>query len=267
MIATAGLKDFVLNTTGSMLACGVLPSQVFLFHSDAAAAEYAPMAGYLPSENILPIGTTLDLAGMDPNRSYSDYGTADFKTFMIVKWFAIRWLLSRGFPQVVFTDVDIAWIRNPLAYLRRIAKSHDLAIQNEAIRLGRAEVCNGFMSLKNTSRIDELLSAVIDLQRSGITEGLHLDDQWAMNTYLETHREMYKRTWVLPEAQFPNGLFAPMFSAPENLHAFPLSQLRPMIFHANWCIGLEAKQERLTKAGLWRPGGWPVSKKHRRPGT
>lgn len=258
MVVSAGLKEFVRNTVGSMVACGVRPDQIFLFHSDPAADEYASVADHIPRENILPIGATLNPDALELNRGYADFGTTDFRKFTIVKWLAIRWLLAQGVPQVVFTDVDIAWIRNPLKYLQRIAKSYDLAIQNEAIKLGRAEVCTGFMSMKNTPRIDALLAALIEMQASLPADGEDLDDQKVMNAYLEDNRDMYKRTWLLPEAQFPNGLFAPLFAAPENLRTMPLSALRPMIFHANWCIGLEAKQKRLTKAGLWRPGEWPA---------
>ena len=257
MIASSGLQDFVLNTLGSVLSCGVRPSQVFLFHSDAAADEYALVADHIPQENILPIRATLNPVAADFDRGYADFGTADFRTFTIVKWFAIRWLLAQGAAQVVLTDVDIAWIRSPLGYLKWIAKSYDLAIQNEAIRLGRAEVCTGFMSL--TPGIDELLSALIDLQASTFATGKAQDDQEVMNEYLKSHPQSYKRLWLLPEAQFPNGLFAPMFSAPENLQAVPLIHLQPMIFHANWCIGLRAKQAMLTRAGLWKPGEWPIS--------
>ncbi|HEY5413022.1 MAG TPA: putative nucleotide-diphospho-sugar transferase [Caulobacteraceae bacterium] len=258
MVASAGLGDFVLNTIGSMLACGVRPAQIFLFHSDSAADEYTSIAHDIPPSNILPIHGILGPVGTDLNRSYSDWGTVEFKTFTIVKWFAIRWMLARGASQVVFSDIDIAWIRSPLDYLRWIAKSYDLAIQNEGIALGKAVACTGFMSLKNTPGIDEMLSELIDRQAASIEAGENLDDQDILNAYLDAHGKAYKRTWLLPEAQFPNGLFAPMFSAPEKLQAWPLSLIRPMIFHANWCVGLQAKRERLERAGLWRPNGWPL---------
>ena len=256
MIASAGLKDFVLNTLGSMLACGVPPSQVYLFHSDAAADEYAAIQAYIPAKNILPIRATLPSIAADLDKAYADFGSANFRTFTIVKWVAIRWLLSRGAAQVVFTDVDIAWIRNPLDYLKWIAKSYDLAIQNEAIRLHRAEVCTGFMSLKNTPQIEELLSLMIDLQAATLATSEIRDDQQTMNRYLKAQPQTYKRIWLLPEPQFPNGLLAPLFPTPAALEAPPLTFLQPMIFHANWCRGLQAKQAMLARAGLWRPGGW-----------
>ena len=257
-IASGGLEDFALNTIGSMLSCGVRADQVFLFHADAAAGEYASMAKYLPQDNILPIQATLNPRSIDIEKTYADYGTDTFNTFTRLKLLAVRWLMAKGAAQVVYTDLDIVWIRNPLNYLKKVAKRHDLAVQNESDQLGLAHVCAGFMSLKNTAAIDRLSATLIGLHEAAIADGRNVHDQQILNEYLQDHRKVHQAICFLPAAQFPNGLFAPMFAAPDCLQVFPLSLLRPMIFHANWCMGLRAKKDMLERAGLWRPGEWPV---------
>ncbi len=258
MIASAGLRDFVLNTVGSMRSCGVRPEQMFLFYSDAAAGEYAALAKLLPQGNMVPIHAALDPPLVDAEETYSNYGTDYFSRFTSIKLLALRWLMARGIRQVVYTDVDIVWIRNPLGYLKRVAKRHDFAAQNESTELLTPTLCAGFMSLKNTPRIKQLVSALVDLHEQAIAAGRNLHDQQIINEYIQQNPKLHRAVWLLPAAQFPNGLFASMFTTPDCLQTFPLSILRPMIFHANWCVGLSAKQAMLEKSGLWRPGGWPI---------
>lgn len=258
MIASAGLKDFVLNTVGSMLSCGVRPEQVFLFYSDTAAGEYSALGEHLPQGNIVPIHTTLDPPLVDVDETYSDYGTDYFNRFTSVKLLAVRWLLARGIRQVVYTDVDIVWIRNPLGYLKRASKRHDLAAQNESYDVFAPKLCAGFMSFKNTPGVEQLISTLIALHEQAIAAGRNVHDQQIINEYFQENRRLHRAVWMLPTAQFPNGLFASMFATPDCLQTFPLTILRPMIFHASWCVGLRAKQAMLDGAGLWRPGGWPM---------
>ena len=60
---------------------------------------------------------------------YFNYGSEEFCRFMTSKWIAIRFLLQCGFARVIYTDVDVASIRNPLPLLKQALEYYEIAIQ------------------------------------------------------------------------------------------------------------------------------------------
>ena len=258
MVASAGLKEFVTNTIGSVLQCGISPSDIYLFHSDDADSEYGDIKRYIPNSRILQIGSTLSPEVTEFGGKYSRYGSQEFSRFTVAKWLAVRWLLQHDISHVIYTDIDIAWIRSPINYLRSVMEMYDFAIQSEALCTFPSLVCTGFMSIKNTQRTKELIDILLSRHVNAISEGSNLHDQQILNLYLSENRHIYKDLFLLPEAQFPNGLLAGLFADAEKRDAYPASKIGPMVFHANWCKGLNSKREMLIQAGLWRPGEWAV---------
>jgi len=74
--------------------------------------------------------------GLSPNampERYIDYGT---EPFIAVNWAKVRyigWLLER-YHHVVYADIDVGWLADPLWYLDAIAKFFPLEFQTEGLR-------------------------------------------------------------------------------------------------------------------------------------
>lgn len=73
---------------------------------------------------------------------YVDYGT---EPFIGINWARVRYVrwLSDQYRHVVYADLDVGWLADPLWYLNAIAKVFPLAFQTEALRRFPPVCCVG----------------------------------------------------------------------------------------------------------------------------
>jgi len=138
LVATKGVEDFLLNALTGLTRAGVDPRIIHVARPDNAADEIDPVivnAGAVvhsfaecsPSLEALPDG-------------YVDYGTDAFIAINWEKVRYIRWLLDR-YRHVVYADLDVGWLADPLWYLQSVAQIFPLAFQTEACRRFTPVLC------------------------------------------------------------------------------------------------------------------------------
>jgi hypothetical protein len=250
LTATAGMIDFLANClSGIHQNCDLANVCVVVPDEQADAFEY------LKDEydfELAALGSLIDLPrGRIVGQDYAEYGTVAFSDFMSIRVPLLRTFLSCN-DYVIFSDIDVAWIKDPLPYLKRVLDHCGVAMQTEASEIYPPPFCMGFMAFKSGH---EALD-VLDWFERAFDADRNLDPtatmQVTLNRILGAEPARARAIFPLPEALFPNGRLHRLFLQPtgtKDLAQPPES----FIFHANWAIGAEAKREMLRRASMWSP--------------
>jgi hypothetical protein len=251
LLISPGLTDFVQNVLASIERCGVSESDICIALTQNALSDTQAAVGRWPRVRyfFLEHVCNADYSWM---REYKNFGSDDFGVFTISKWLAIRFLLRSGFRRVTYTDVDVAWMRNPMPILRAILQSHDVAIQTEGSDDYPPSYCTGFMSWRKSEFALQLLDNLERFHREGARADPRVHDQLAFFHYIRTSQHIMRNIYSLSEQLFANGLMAPAIAfrdadliGPRQFH------VSPMIFHANWTKGTDEKRLLLKRTGNW----------------
>ena len=251
LVASKGLKDFVRNSLLSIDRAGVedcticiaAPEDV-LSEIDEASAEFQEVR-YIRLEET----RAADYSAM---LRYQVYGNAAFARFTVSKWAAIRYLLNAGYRRVTYADVDVAWLRNPLPLLRRVLHSFEMAAQTEGTEHFPPAFCTGFMSWRSSDFTLRFLEQIETLHAATVEKEATAHDQVVLNRVIAGSPGLTQRIFGLSELLFANGLLAGALGMRDRTFEQILTgRIAPMIFHANWTVGLERKRLLLQRTGNW----------------
>jgi FkbM family methyltransferase len=252
MVVSGGLREFVENTLVSIEKCNISLENVEIFAPRVAIKELQEIRLDYPTGNITALEDITDQLDLQNNDKYYDYATADFGKFTISKWFVIKHLLNQGVRQVIYTDVDIVWRADPLPLLQQISSTYELAIQTEGNNFFPPAFCTGFMSFINTDFSHHLLESLISLHSHFLETDPECHDQIAFNILISNNPQLGKNIFGLSEMLFANGKLAQLMSTSNNeLIQIQIKRADPMIFHANWTMGLANKKNMLKLTGNW----------------
>lgn len=158
-----------------------------------------------------------------------------YLTICFFKWFAISQLLDTG-ANILFTDGDIVYLKNPLSEIKKLNGMIDIWIQNDT----RSEnsmnnLCTGFFYVKSNESTRQQFQVASDDQKRLFFNGS--GDQLYFNMYMKPNLLCS----VLPLNEYPNGAYFYM-----------THQLQPstILVHFNWVIGHE-KLAKMKQVGLW----------------
>jgi len=243
-----GYRSIMMNWVCNMRHLGV--TNFVIAALDARLYKYAYKRG-------VPVyyETTI-FEGLDTKLiADADYGSDQFKQLTKMKSRVVLRLLKAGFD-VVWTDCDIVWFRNPLAFMH--ASPGDLNIQtnapdNEPMN-GRRRINSGFYLAHSNPATIALFGEIIKFaSRSKMSEQPHF---WERACGKEGEHRIGEdkcvvngaTTILLDRHRFPNGITDNIWDSPPGtiLERFP----NLYILHANWVKGANAKQERLVKHGF-----------------
>jgi hypothetical protein len=254
LVVSAGLSDFIQNTLATIERAGVTDCMICIALPANALAEVQAVASrwtmvrYILLEDICH-------ARYSWIEDYHDIGTDAFGRFTASKLPAIRFLLESGFKRVTYSDVDVAWMRNPIPLLRASLQSYDVAIQTEGTDGFPPHYCAGFMCFRNSNYAIELLRKLEEAHLEVAKVDPKTHDQHVFNAVVARSEDAIHRVFGLSEQLFANGPLAGEIARRD----YPLTgglirRIDPMIFHANWSIGLEHKRLLLALTGNWLVG-------------
>ena len=252
LVATRGLEEFLANSLAGLKRVGIDPRIVHVARPDNAADTIDPIAtdaGAIihpfaefnaPSADLMPL-------------AYVDYGTGPFVAVCWEKVRYIRWLLDR-YRHVVYADLDVGWLADPLWYLEGIGNLFPLAFQTEALRKFPPMMCWGFLSAKSSDFTLRLLDTMLQDYQSRPPGQQLADDQTTFDAMATKNPGLLQHIYPLPEGLFVNGLgYRNLLNEPAA--ATPLQgKLEPFVFHANWTVGIENKKKLMAQTGTWLPG-------------
>lgn len=197
------------------------------------------------------------LKGVDEHslNSEASYGSVLFKKVTKMKTRVVVRILKLGY-NVVWTDCDIIWYRNPLEYLWGLGA--DLAIQSNApdkeASNARGRINSGFyLARSNAKTITAFERVIVHATRSRKSEQPCFYDilcgTEGQNT-VGTDRCQYGDVSVvlLDRSLYPNGNTKSIWKSPPGtiLRHFP----NLYILHNNWIVGVDSKYSRMKDHGL-----------------
>jgi len=266
MVVSGGLNEFIENTIKSIQNCSISLSHVEIFTPRVVIPTLEKLKTRYGIGNITAIeDITANQFSLSAHNNYYNYGTSNFASFTINKWIAIKHLFEQGVHNVIYTDVDIAWIQNPLYLLESTNHICDIAVQTEGYSVVSMEpncqdykaylpltFCTGFMSFINTEFCLTILDALIESQINLLKNYPECHDQVVFNEFVNSNLHILNKIFPLSEILFANGLSAKRIIAKDDiLDRIITNTDRPLIFHANCTVGLKNKKIMLQRTGNW----------------
>ncbi|XP_071477386.1 uncharacterized protein [Diadema antillarum] len=146
-------------------------------------------------------------------------------------------LLQKG-KDVLFCDVDMVWLRDPLPYL---VGDYDVVLQ-EDLHDPKVVYCAGFVFFRATNATRSLVWEWMDRIHKARNR---LPDQKILNDLLDEKFDPNLRMKVLDSDLFPNGKLY------FDVRWREQRRIPPVIVHNNWIEGHELKVERFKEHGFW----------------
>jgi hypothetical protein len=244
LVVSGGLSDFIQNTLASIERSGAKNRIYIALPQNALAEVQAAVSRWTNVEYFL----LDDICRTDYSwiREYHDFGSEAFNRFTVSKWPAIRFLLKCGFQRVTYTDVDVAWMRNPIPILRAALRVYEMAMQTEGREQFPPLYCTGFMSFRNSEFTIAALDHLEKINLDVVKNNPKKQDQEVFNMVVAGSQGFIHRIFALSELLFPNGLMAEAIAS-----KVIEGKINPIIFHANWTVGIANKRLLLQRTGNW----------------
>jgi len=187
---------------------------------------------------------------VDGSDRFYEYGTAGFSRIMELKLKIILDLLLNS-KDIIYVDIDVAWIRNPVDHLKQAMAAYDIAFQREPTAVFPSEPCFGFFAARPTPFAVSYFQKQYDLfiQRRQLDEAIPI--QATCMELFELNPSFLKEIYFLSDYLFPTGPLRPLLLDAKALPGL-IDAGRPFVFHANWIVGRKQKEALLRDVGLWR---------------
>lgn len=218
------------------------------------------VVGYIDDEDIegLPTGQRiLYLRIPTKNIDFNFSGTKDYLPFdrqmffvlVAYKWELFRLLFECGVSQVIYSDLDVIWFADLsefLAHAHRQIPGAKVFVQSATVDPSRPQLCMGLISMLNSPEVIKMISDCFGEHYSKAISGEKIGDDDVITDY---YSRMHYPSWIreLPQSTFPVGMLVNLL---HRTSGFPgLVSVRPLMFHANFVVGLKNKLLLLKIAG------------------
>lgn len=245
LVATGGMCDFLFNTLSGITRCGIEPSRVVV---GCPTPHYEQVNAVAKEFNVEVKRIDLHFNLQMPLTPL-EFKSEGFKEVQWLKIRLVRMLLENN-ERLIYSDLDIAWLRDPSKYLQSVLDCYPIAFQSEAQAIFPPAVCAGFMAFRRSEPSLTFLDAMLaeDYEKNPVE--LRNSDQPVAQRLLNSNPHWLRETFVLPERLFPNGLSLALVNRKQpQLSVEP--EVQPFIFHANWLVGADAKRKVLHSLGVW----------------
>ncbi|XP_038071760.1 UDP-D-xylose:L-fucose alpha-1,3-D-xylosyltransferase-like isoform X2 [Patiria miniata] len=241
MLTTANLAfvDFVLNMLASVRKVGVCVDTTVIAEDGMAYDELQKYTKGDPAVNVLRTSSG-EMDAMESRR-----GNAQYFGIMNKRQAYILSLLERGL-EVLFTDSDTFWFRDPFPYFEG---NYDMFIRgsrphNQTRRINEIEFCAGFIYLKPTIATVQFVRTWVKVMEDYKKWGLLYPDQTVMNNLLKDDKPVHMNIKMLDPDLFPWG--AAFFNPSWQKQNHPT-----VVMHAASIRGHPLKLQKFKELDMW----------------
>eukprot|EP00638_Chattonella_subsalsa_P001063 CAMPEP_0117744442 /NCGR_PEP_ID=MMETSP0947-20121206/6758_1 /TAXON_ID=44440 /ORGANISM="Chattonella subsalsa, Strain CCMP2191" /LENGTH=290 /DNA_ID=CAMNT_0005561385 /DNA_START=175 /DNA_END=1047 /DNA_ORIENTATION=+ len=185
-------------------------------------------------------------------------GTEKYGELLKIRTQIIIDIIEQTRSSLVFSDVDVFFIKNPVPYLQEISKNKDILFQGDSIRnqavdpvlrKGGLYACAGFTYVNRMGpSFSDNKNASLNLYQSILSfqKNFHYNDQWGLNVCLRHPAIALDLEWgILDYDLFMNGYDYFM-----RRRSSSSQQPDPFLVHSNHLLGAQKWVEMIDK-GLW----------------
>ncbi len=185
-------------------------------------------------------------------RAFS-YNQMGYKLMMTHRPTVVKRLLKEFGRHIIFSDVDVVWLKNPLLHIEQVFMNDDPVVHILG-QFDKGKICPGFSVYRACPEVTKL----IELWQEDLSKGDPSMNQKPFNNVLDVamsqgilvtdhdgSTSIKKITAAfLPNELFPNGkvYFEEMTDA---------ERAEALIVHNNWIIGYDEKIDRFKDFDLW----------------
>jgi hypothetical protein len=206
--------------------------------------------GYLNDQDIdgLALSPRIEFIKLNPlpnfelKGGYKDFSESLFYQIVQLKWQLLETLLDSDFEVIVYSDLDVIWLSNPITSLGSVfMQDSNVQVQIQSFTSDPSDpkLCMGFVAFRNSSATREIVAACKKIHVQSLEKNSKFgDDDAVTKFYIEN--KMTSKIFLLPQSTFPVGSLL-------NLHStrpvYPgLAAPKPFIFHLNYVVGLQNKR-------------------------
>lgn len=176
------------------------------------------------------------------NGKYRDFSENLFYQIVRLKWQLIETLLVSQYELVLYSDLDVIWLRNPIAPIQDALHSNSdvsLLIQSFTSDPSQPKLCMGFVAFRNCDVSRQIVAKCKNLHAEMILLSPQLGDDDVVTKYF-VESGFNSQIQLLPQSTFPVGSLLNLYITKPR---FPgLSSPEPYIFHLNYVVGLQNKR-------------------------
>lgn len=219
--------------------------QSVLDHSDANIC-----VGYLNEEDIVGLDLSPRISfrklsstsNLEMSGSYRDFSENLFYQIVQLKWQLLDLLLSDEFETIIYSDLDVIWLQNPITSINTIFNLNEdtsVLIQSFTSDPSQPRLCMGFVAFKKSDFSKRLVRDCKALHSELILSDSKIGDDDVVTKYFMDSSNRSK-IQSLPQSTFPVGSLLNLYTSRPR---FPgLSAPKPYIFHLNYVVGLQNKR-------------------------
>lgn len=240
MVANEGVMDLALNFICSAEAAGIDLTTVAMFVGTEEDVDLV--------ENMGAKAIYSPALGSMPKRAANMYLDATFSRMMWFKTTSVFLAIEAGFD-VLFQDVDLVWIRDPIPYLREL--DADISFMDDGARTPRYTpffVNSGFFFVKNNKRTKYFQEKMM---KSGASEigRTHSHQSVLIKHLSEAYHLIGLKVILLDKDLFPSG--EAYHERKRYLQTIIDRTFTPFVFHMCWTSSRDEKVTYFQQTGLW----------------
>lgn len=209
--------------------------------------------GYIHQEDIVSLPKSyqityinLEIQGFEKTKQYQNFGSSQFYNAVIQKWTLFQKILDLGFDNVIYSDLDLVWVRDASVEIEKYFQRQEVEIAVQSITQSPAHpsLCMGFFAFKNTLFVRDFIEKCLRLHQMYLEdERFFGDDEVITEMYLKNGFD--ERIRELPQVTFPVGQLINLFKGRSVIPG--MATITPFIFHANYVVGVRKKRILLRK--------------------
>ena len=178
--------------------------------------------------------------------SAHSFYSKDFQTKCKLKLGIVHEALQLGY-NVLLSDVDVAFLKNPLHHLDLYGGRYDIQIQIDRIKSTGPDYNSGFMYIRNNQR-------TLEAFRQAVESAKAQPNNWDQNILNEVFKRLERsnelRVNSLPQSRWPSGgvYFGLSHGGFYDTRKYNSDVI---VVHNNWIQGLELKIYRFKEHLMW----------------
>jgi hypothetical protein len=192
----------------------------------------------VPEDTIFyDLSAELELA----DKAYRAFNDPIFFQIVRLKWDLISYAMTLGYESVIYTDLDVIWLRNATESIERTFTTFfnpKVLIQSFTRGTELPCLCMGFMALKVEQQTQEFIDLCRTTHRDLAQTNSMLGDDDVVS---QVFRDMDYPGWIreLPQSTFPTGNIYPLYI--RHFRFRKMERVRPYVLHLNYVVGIESK--------------------------